>query len=88
MYFKQRNSFLKKNNNIYNIYNMPYKINMFLSNRNNIHYNNQQINVTNLANLATVTTIASRNAPSNLNAPIISRVHNVTPGCGSCGRSH
>jgi hypothetical protein len=70
---------------------MPFKINMFLSNRNNIHYNNQQINVANLANLAnlaTVKTIASRNAPSNLNAPIISRVHNVTPGCGSCGRSH
>ena len=25
-------------------------------------------------------------APSALSAPIISRIHNVQPGCGSCGR--
>lgn len=25
-------------------------------------------------------------APSALNAPFIARVHNVRPGCGSCGR--
>ena len=24
--------------------------------------------------------------PSALTAPIISRIHNVKPGCGSCGR--
>ena len=27
-----------------------------------------------------------RKAPSALTAPIISRIHNVRPGCGSCGR--
>ena len=25
-------------------------------------------------------------APTALNASIISRIHNVKPGCGSCGR--
>lgn len=25
-------------------------------------------------------------ASSSLNAPIIKRIHNVKPGCGSCGR--
>ena len=25
-------------------------------------------------------------APTILNAPMISRIHNVQPGCGSCGR--
>jgi len=24
--------------------------------------------------------------PSSLNAPIISRIHNMQPGCGGCGR--
>jgi hypothetical protein len=25
-------------------------------------------------------------APSAINAPMLARVHNVRPGCGSCGR--
>lgn len=25
-------------------------------------------------------------APSSLKSPIIARIHNVRPGCGSCGR--
>ncbi len=36
----------------------------------------------NLNNLSAITPKAS----SALNAPIIKRIHNVKPGCGSCGR--
>jgi hypothetical protein len=27
-----------------------------------------------------------KKAPSSLQAPMLKRVHNVRPGCGSCGR--
>jgi hypothetical protein len=30
--------------------------------------------------------LAAPKAPSALNASIISRIHSVRPGCGSCGR--
>jgi hypothetical protein len=40
----------------------------------------------NLASLATNPSISSHKAPSALNAPILARVHNIRPGCGSCGR--
>jgi hypothetical protein len=30
--------------------------------------------------------MSSPKAPSSLNAPFIARIHNVRPGCGSCGR--
>ena len=40
----------------------------------------------NPANLAALPAVAAPNAPSSLNAPILARVHNVRPGCGSCGR--
>lgn len=63
---------------------MPAKINMFLSNGN---YQpavvKQQINA---ASLGSAPSMASPKAPSALNAPILARVHNVRPGCGSCGR--
>jgi hypothetical protein len=36
----------------------------------------------NKANLAT-----APKPPTVLNAPMISRIHNVQPGCGACGRS-
>jgi len=58
---------------------MPVKLNMFLSNGNP---SRAQIVTRNLANL----TAAPKPAPSALNAPIISRIHSVKPGCGSCGR--
>jgi len=38
------------------------------------------------ASLAASPSMASPKAPSSLNAPILARVHNVRPGCGSCGR--
>ena len=63
---------------------MPQKINMFISNGNpSFQQQKQQINT---ASLGANPSLASPKAPSALNAPFIARVHNVRPGCGSCGR--
>ena len=35
----------------------------------------------------TLLTSAAVNAPTSLNSSMISRIHNVKPGCGGCGRS-
>ncbi len=61
---------------------MPAKINMVLSNGNYIPQSTRQINS---ASLASAPIVATKSV-SSLNAPIISRIHNVRPGCGSCGR--
>lgn len=63
---------------------MPQKINMFISNGNHIPPVQRQI--FNTASLAVSPSMAAPKAPSALNAPILARVHNVRPGCGSCGR--
>jgi len=39
-----------------------------------------------IANLVKTQQAQQRNAPSALNSSMISRVHNVRPGCGSCGK--
>lgn len=62
---------------------MPARINMFLSNGNPPPAMLKQINAT---NLGTTPSMASPKAPSAINAPMLARVHNVRPGCGSCGR--
>lgn len=62
---------------------MPAKINMFLSNGNPPPAMLKQI-IT--SNLGTAPSMASPKAPSAINAPMLARVHNVRPGCGSCGR--
>jgi hypothetical protein len=59
---------------------MPAKINMVISNGNILP---PQVRSTNAPpTLGAVTT----KAPTALNASIIARIHNVKPGCGSCGR--
>jgi len=61
---------------------MPAKMSMFLSNgRPTVH----QIRAF-TANNASLATAPKVNPPTILNAPMISRIHNVQPGCGSCGR--
>ncbi len=60
---------------------MPAKINMLLSNGN---YNPSGLKPS--INNASLGTMPTPKAPSALNAPFIARVHNVRPGCGSCGR--
>ena len=66
---------------------MPDKINMFLpKGRNNAQFFRSQINTANLAGAPGSNAVASKSAPTSLKAPILARVHNVRPGCGSCGR--
>jgi len=66
---------------------MPAKIHMVLSNNNSSYYQpKSQINTANLASVPGSYVVANKTAPTALNAPILARVHNVRPGCGSCGR--
>jgi hypothetical protein len=61
---------------------MPAKMSMFLSNgRPSVH----QIRAFNVNN-ASLASSSKGKAPTILNAPMISRIHNIQPGCGSCGR--
>lgn len=85
LFFYLVNNFnTKKNNyNIYINYNMPQKINMVISNGNPQPIIQRQIST---ASLAYSPSFAAPKTPSALNAPILARVHNVRPGCGSCGR--
>ena len=56
---------------------MPAKINMFITNGNilppQFSAQQQQVSIPNIVNRP-------------LNSGMISRIHNVRPGCGSCGR--
>lgn len=62
---------------------MPASIKMSLSNGNPT--NAQLAILSYTANLAAVPkSPAKLNAP--LSAPMVKRIHNVKPGCGSCGR--
>jgi hypothetical protein len=64
---------------------MPLKLNMVISNGNSLSsFHQRQIDPVNFA--AANPSLASIKAPSSLSAPFIARVHNVRPGCGSCGR--
>ena len=63
---------------------MPQKLNMFISNGN--HQLSVKRQIINNASLGVTPSMSSPKAPSALNAPFIARVHNVRPGCGSCGR--
>jgi len=85
-FLKFRIIYKKNNFNICIIYNMPTKINMFLSNGNAIPRMHLPINNANLASAPGSTAVASKSAPTALNASILARIHNVRPGCGSCGR--
>ena len=59
---------------------MPAKINMVISNDNIMSHQLRSITVP--PSLGAVAT----KAPTALNSSIIARIHNVKPGCGSCGR--
>ena len=60
---------------------MPRKINMIISNGNNFFQQIQQQQVISSENKVNV---IKPNVP--LNSGMITRIHNVRPGCGSCGR--
>lgn len=57
---------------------MPAKINMIISNGNQM--------AAQMRFLSQQPVVPKANIPTALNAPIISRIHTVKPGCGSCGR--
>jgi hypothetical protein len=67
---------------------MPQKLNMFISNGNPPPMIQRQL--INAASLgvapSNISSMPAPKAPSSLKAPILARVHNVRPGCGSCGR--
>jgi hypothetical protein len=63
---------------------MPAKINMFLSN-GNIIIPQQMKSSINVANFSAATSQVKQ-VNTALNNSMISRIHNVRPGCGSCGR--
>lgn len=64
---------------------MPYKpstvIKMDLSHGNSSIY--KQITI---ANLVKNQEMQQKNAPTALNSGMIHRIHNVRPGCSSCGK--
>jgi hypothetical protein len=71
---------------------MPVKLNMVISNGNahaharlNAYNGSTNYNQPN-PNLASISTAPVVKTSSALNAPIISRIHGIRPGCGSCGR--
>ena len=71
---------------------MPVKLNMVISNGNahaharlNTYNGSTNHNQPN-PNLASISTAPVVKTSSALNAPIISRIHGIRPGCGSCGR--
>lgn len=61
---------------------MPVKINMIISNGNPSQIVLKQMNAANLSRAP----LMIHKASSAINAPMIARIHNVRPGCGSCGR--
>jgi hypothetical protein len=63
---------------------MPVKLNMVISN-GNARLNKYNVS-TNQPNVASISNVPVVKTSSALNAPIISRIHGVRPGCGSCGR--
>lgn len=73
---------------------MPVKLNMVISNGNAHAHAHARLNAYNgstnynqpNSNLASISTAPVVKTSSALNAPIISRIHGIRPGCGSCGR--
>ena len=63
---------------------MPAKINMIITNGSVAHPAPAQINTANIASAPAAKQGPKPSLP--LNASIIARIHNVKPGCGSCGR--
>uniref|UniRef100_A0A6C0EQE3 Uncharacterized protein n=1 Tax=viral metagenome TaxID=1070528 RepID=A0A6C0EQE3_9ZZZZ len=60
---------------------MPAVVKMSLSNGNSVR-NVAPLNRPVLAQIPS----SAKATPSALNAPMVTRIFNVRPGCGSCGR--
>lgn len=63
---------------------MPATIKMSLSNGN---FTKRQLDLLSFsANLASIPKTAPATVNAPLSAPMVGRIHNAKPGCGSCGR--
>ena len=60
---------------------MPQKVSMSLHTNNNNQFSAQQY-------IATMNQIQKNAQPkvTTLKTPMIGRIHNIRPGCGSCGK--
>jgi len=65
---------------------MPYRPSVSISMDINSGSKNNLYKQALIANLVKTQQAQQRNAPSALNSPMIGRVHNVRPGCSSCGK--
>lgn len=65
---------------------MPYRPSVSIRMNVNSASNVNTLHKTIIANLAQKQIAQQKKAPTALNAPMIMRVHNVRPGCGSCGK--
>ena len=68
---------------------MPKKINMIISNGNTISSQFRSLSVNTISSHVrslSVNTNLANNVSNALAAPMISRIHTIKPGCGSCGR--
>jgi len=57
---------------------MPAQIKMTLSNGN--------MSAAYIASVQSQPVVKAKNIPSSLKSSMLSRIHNVKPGCGGCGR--
>jgi len=65
---------------------MPYRPSVAIRMDVNSGSNSNIYRQTMLANLVKTQQEQQRSAPSALNGSMVARVHNVRPGCGSCGK--
>jgi hypothetical protein len=65
---------------------MPYKPSVSIRMDVNSASNSSLYRQAMIANLVKEQQAQQRSAPSALNSSMIARVHNVRPGCGSCGK--
>ena len=65
---------------------MQYRPSVAIRMNVNSASNMNTLHKTIITNLAQKQIAQQKKAPVALNAPMIMRVHNVRPGCGSCGK--
>lgn len=65
---------------------MPIKLNMVISNGKSLLNKYNGTSNSNQSNLASISSLPVPKTSSALNAPIISRIHGIRSGCGSCGK--
>jgi hypothetical protein len=65
---------------------MPYRPSVSIQMNVNSGSNSNMYRQAMIANLVKAQQVQQAKAPSALNGSMVARVHNVRPGCGSCGK--